>query len=130
MRTQAAWKVDTHIFSATGPTSDADAVLHLVGGLVGERDGEDLERADAVLADEVGDAVGEHPRLARTGPGDDEQRAVHVGDGIALDGVQALEEIVTGRGHGPPRLPGPCDRSGGAAAIEAPTEHPTWLGLG
>ena len=47
------------------PDERPDAVLHLVGGLVGERDGQDLERADAVLADQVGDAVGEHPRLAR-----------------------------------------------------------------
>ena len=71
-------------------------VLHLVGGLVGEGDGEDLERADALVADQVGDAVGEHPGLARPGAGHDEQRALGVGDGLGLDGVQPGER--TGRG--------------------------------
>jgi hypothetical protein len=35
-------------------------------------------------ADEVGDAVGEHPGLARAGAGDDEQRPVVVGDRVEL----------------------------------------------
>ena len=74
MRTQAEWNVDTHIFSATGPDQSADPLLHLVGGLVGERDGQDLERRDALAPDQVGDAVGEHPGLARARAGDDQQR--------------------------------------------------------
>ena len=98
IRTQAEWNVDTHIFSATGPDERADPVLHLVRRLVGERDGEDLEGADALVADEVGDAVREHAGLARTGAGHDEQGPVDVGDGLRLDRVQPLEERVVGRG--------------------------------
>ena len=41
-----------------------DPLAHLVGRLVGEGDGEDLERRDALLADEIGDPVGEHAGLA------------------------------------------------------------------
>ena len=51
----------------------ADALLHLPRGLVGEGDGQDLERGDVVGLDEVGDAVGQHPGLARTGPGHHQQ---------------------------------------------------------
>ena len=71
------------------PDERGDAVAHLVGGLVGERDGEDLRRGHA-LVDQVGDAVGEHPRLARTGAGDDEQRPAAVHDGVELVGVEPV----------------------------------------
>ena len=46
---------------------------HLARGLVRERDREDLVGLHAVRADEMRDAVGENARLARAGPGDDEQ---------------------------------------------------------
>ena len=52
----------------------ADALLHLARGLVGERDREQLERGDPALGDQVRDAVGEQPGLARTRAGDDEDR--------------------------------------------------------
>ena len=70
----------------------ADAGLHLVGGLVGEGDGQDLERADALLLDEPGDAPGEDPRLARAGAGEHEQRPAEVGDRLLLGRVQAIEQ--------------------------------------
>ena len=63
--------------------------LHLVGGLVGERDGQDLERADALVADEVGDAVRQHPGLARPGPRHHQERTVRVRDRVGLHRVQA-----------------------------------------
>ena len=66
-----------------------DALAHLVGGLVGERDGEDPRGVHA-LVDEVGDAVREHPGLAGAGAGDDEQRAAAVDDGVELVGVEAV----------------------------------------
>ncbi len=91
IRTHAEWNVDTHIVRTTGPTSAADPLAHLGGGLVGERDGEDLLRAHT-LVDEVRDAVREHPGLARARAGDHEQRAVLVDDGVELVGVQALRE--------------------------------------
>ena len=57
-----------------------DPLAHLLGRLVGEGDGQDLERGDALLGDQPGDAVGQHPGLARAGAGHDQQRAVRVGD--------------------------------------------------
>ena len=68
-----------------------DPLLHLVGRFVSEGDGEDLERRHAGLGDEPGDPVGEHAGLARSGPGNDQQGAIAVGDGLALDWVQAGE---------------------------------------
>ena len=79
--------------AATGPTSASTRLLHLVRGLVGERDGEDLERAHAVVPDQVRDPVREHPRLAGPGPGHDQQRAVVVRDRLALDGIQPAEQL-------------------------------------
>ena len=64
-------------------------LAHLVGRLVGERDRQDPPWMDA-LVDEVGDAVGEHAGLPRTRPGDDEQRAAAVHDGVELVRVQPV----------------------------------------
>jgi hypothetical protein len=75
-----------------GADERADPVLHLVGGLVRERDGEDLERADAPVLDQVGDPGREDLGLAAAGAGDDQQRAVGVGGGLALDGVEVVEQ--------------------------------------
>ena len=53
------------------------------------------------LVDEVGDAVGQHPGLARAGTGDHQQRAAAVHDGVELVGVQAreVEGARVGRGR-------------------------------
>ncbi len=75
-----------------GPDERRDALAHLGGGLVGEGDREDLARLHAAGGEEVGDAVGEHARLARPGSRDDEQRAALVEDGLALLGVQPLQQ--------------------------------------
>ena len=72
------------------PDQRLDAVAHLLGGLVGERDRQDRRRRRAVV-DEVGDAVGEHPGLARAGAGDHQQRAAAVHDGVELIGVECVE---------------------------------------
>ncbi len=69
------------------PDEGSDPLAHLGGGLVGERDGEDSGGMRA-LVDQVRDAVGEHPRLAGSGAGDDEQRAVAVHDRVELIGVE------------------------------------------
>jgi hypothetical protein len=44
------------------------AGLHFPGGLVGERDGKNLPRINAMLK-KVGDPVGNHARFAATGSG-------------------------------------------------------------
>ena len=74
-----------------------DAFLHLARGLVRERDREQPERRDALLLDEVGDAMREHTRLARAGAGDDEERPVGCRRGFALDRVQAREQLLRRR---------------------------------
>ena len=75
-----------------GPDEALDALLHLAGGLVGEGDGEDLVGLHVVRLDQVGDAVGEHARLAGAGAGEDQQRALEVRDGRALRLVEAGEQ--------------------------------------
>ncbi len=86
---------------------------HLVGGLVGERDGEDPPRRRVPGGQEVGDAAREDPRLARAGPGDDEQRAAPVLDCGALGHGQVVEQ------RGGPAREG-TRRGGGAAAPSPP----------
>ena len=69
-----------------------DPAGHLAGGLVGERDGEQVPRRDALLAREPGDPVRDDARLAASGAGEDEERPVAGGDGLALRGIQIVEE--------------------------------------
>ena len=56
---------------------------HLVGGLVRERQGHDLLVGDA-LGQQVGDAMRDDTRLPRAGPGQDQQRSLHVLHRLAL----------------------------------------------
>ena len=88
------------------PDEHLDPLLHLGGGLVGEGDREDRPRVGLALRDDPGDPPGQHPRLARAGSGDDEQRRPLVDDGGPLRLVQPGQEVV-GRGTcGPLRLLG------------------------
>ncbi len=77
-----------------------DARAHLAGGLVGERDREDLTGLRAVAVDEVGEAVREHARLAAAGTGEDQERPLAVRDGLALGLVEALEQLLEMLGVG------------------------------
>ncbi len=71
------WKVPSHgMPSTTWPTISADARFHLARRLVGEGDGENLARPGAAEAENVGDAHGEHARLAGAGAGQHQYRAV------------------------------------------------------
>ena len=90
MRTQSEWKVEisgrgkkgTGPLCRNGPEGSLahkvglspflrqqgrSTLLHLVGGLVGEGDGQDPLRPRTV-ADQLGDAVGDHPGLAGSRP--------------------------------------------------------------
>ena len=69
-----------------------DPLGHLARRLVRERDREDRAGRHAVLADQVRDPVRERPRLARAGPGHDEDGPLRVQDGLGLDVVQAVEQ--------------------------------------
>ena len=63
-RAQAAWNVSTHMPRARPPSRRPTRSGHLAGGLVGERDRDDLAGAHVVVAHEVRDAVGQDARLA------------------------------------------------------------------
>ena len=71
-----------------------DPPAHLLGGLVGERDREDLPRLRLVGVDEKRDPVGEHARLATARAGQYQQRSLAVGDGLALGLVQPLQQLL------------------------------------
>ena len=73
------------------PDERADALLHLARGLVGEGHRQDVEGPGLAGGDEVGDAGGEHPRLAGAGAGEHEDGAFGRLDGPALLGVQPFE---------------------------------------
>ena len=68
-----------------------DAADHLVGGLVGEGDEQDLVRRYNASLDRVRGATADHPRLARAGAGQDEERAARGEDGLALGVVEVAE---------------------------------------
>ena len=69
------------------------AALHLVGRFVGEGEGQNLRRPHAVR-EQVGDAVGDHARLAAARPGQHQQRSVAVQHGLALRFGEMFEEWI------------------------------------
>ncbi len=85
---------DGHLFGGVLGDHAADALLHLGGGLVGEGDGEDFRRRDFPLQ-HVGDAAGDGAGLPGAGAGQDHDRAIEIGDRLALGVVEGFEcEVV------------------------------------
>ena len=88
-----------------------DAGAHLARRLVGERDGEDAPRRCVARGQKVGDAPRQHARLARAGPGDDQERStpvLHRGalrDGQVVDQRGRAARERTRRGRGAPASP-------------------------
>ena len=72
----------------------SDTLPHLAGGLVRERDGENVPRISALDVDQPSDARRQHARLSRSGACEYEQRSVHVQHGFALRGVESGGEFV------------------------------------
>ena len=79
--------------AAALPHQADDPFAQLSRGAVGERDGEDPPRGDRLDADEVGDAMSEHSRLARAGAGEDEEWPFRGRDRAGLLGVQCLDDL-------------------------------------
>jgi hypothetical protein len=105
-----------------GPGTDqlCHTLLHLAGGLVRERDRQHLAGLGVAGRQQVGDAAREHPGLAGSGTGDDEQGAATVLDGQALRRVEVLDEA------GQPRIgavPGVQ-----AQLLSGGVHHPSILG--
>jgi hypothetical protein len=74
------------------PGECLDACEHLRSGAPGEREQQDARGIGATLH-KVGDPVGDRQRLAGPGTGDDQQRAVAMGDCGALSLVEARVAI-------------------------------------
>ena len=89
-----------------GPSADEllDPLAHLGGGLVGEGDRQDRAGMRVALGDQPGDPAGQHPGLARTRAGDDQQRRPGVHDGLALGVVEAFQQLVGRRSTASARL--------------------------
>jgi hypothetical protein len=87
-----------HPHPARDPTHQSlDPLAHLVGGLVRERDREDLPGLYASGGDQPRDAVGQDACLPGAGAGEHEQRTVAVCDRLALGRVQLGEQALLGR---------------------------------
>ncbi|CAB4373054.1 unannotated protein [freshwater metagenome] len=103
-----------------GTDKRCDTLFHLPRCLIREGDGEDFERRDAEIADQMGDALGENPGLPRTRPSNDEEWAFGMPNGLELHGVEPIEQISIGArrtvvekgSHGSVTLPVPCDGLG------------------
>ena len=96
------------------PDHGADARLHLARRLVGEGDGEDFRGARAAEREDVGDARGQHARLAGAGAGQHQHRAVERLDRLALLRIEAGE---IRRRHG--RARARRDAAGGGRGVPA-----------
>jgi len=69
----------------------ADALLHLARRFVGEGDGGNVDGRVAAFLDQVGDLVGDHPRLAAAGTGQHQEGAVEILYRFALRGIEVGE---------------------------------------
>ena len=69
-----------------------NAFLHLFGGLVGEGQGQDVPWTVS-LFQQVGNLVGQYPRLSRAGTGNDQRGAVVIEDGGPLAIIQFVDVV-------------------------------------
>ena len=98
MRTHMEWKVDTHMPRERVPTSCARRSRISAAALLVKVMAENLPgRAARCLLEDVGDAVGEHARLAGAGAGQHQKRAFRGDDRLALGAVQGVD--VDGHGR-------------------------------
>ena len=72
---------------------------HLFGRLVGEGHRQDRARRHRQVADEIRDAVGKDTRFSGPSAGQDQERPVAVGHGVALLGIQGVEDGVSHHVH-------------------------------
>ena len=131
------WKLCTATSLAASPSSSGEPRPQFLGGLAREGDGEAGGGGHAAIEDEVGDAVGQHARLARPGAGDDHHRAVGRFGGQRLVGVERGQHPgpaakagtpIAPRTRLVPRFPQPSAGPSGAAPrgpIGASNSRPT-----
>ena len=88
---QAVEGAHPHAAQADGQQG-GQARLHLFGRLVGEGDGHDAAGRGIPHVQQPGNARGQHPRFARTGPCQNQRMALGQGDGGQLLGVEAVQQ--------------------------------------
>ena len=86
-RAQRMKRRDPHL-AAIGADEQLDPRPHFLRRLIGEGDGEYFLRLGVAVADQIRGAAGDDARLARSGAGEDEQRAVDVKDGFTPFGIE------------------------------------------
>ncbi len=86
---------------AHGQHERLHARAHLLGSLVGERHREHVARIHALDGEKVGDAMGDHARLAAARAGEDEERPRGGRHRLTLDGVERVEDGATQDVPGP-----------------------------
>ena len=126
MRTQALWKVATHMLRATGPTSSPTRSLISAAALLVKV----MARISPGLAgaQQVRDPSGEHTSLARAGARDDQQGAAAMLDRLALGRVQPLGQLCNPRhGGAGGRSPAPAHRAP-LSRVRELSEIRRWLG--
>ena len=111
MRAQTEWNVPSVTPPRVALQQPLDALAHRARGLVRERHGEDPPWLDAALPHQVGDAVCDYARLARAGPGEDQERAAGHLDGTALRLVEVVQHVRSD-GHAP-SFGGECGQNRG-----------------
>ena len=89
----------------------ADAVAHLVRGLVGEGDAQDISRHDAEVVYQVCEALRKGARLARSRAGDDADVALRRSNGLKLGRIEGWGRIARKRC--------PCARSADVVRLRA-----------
>ena len=91
-RAQRVERAGLDVAAALADEAD-DPLAQLRGGLVGEGDGQDPERRHALDPDQVGDPVGQDPRLAGARAGQDEQRTLGGRDRASLLRIERLDDL-------------------------------------
>ena len=75
-----------------------EQLLHALGhfgrGLVGKGDGKNGVRRDAALLDQVGDAMSDDARFARSGAGQNQHRPIHGLNTLALLRIQFFKKML------------------------------------
>ena len=91
-RAHSEWNVDSQIPLHASPSTRFDALAHLAGGFVGERDREHLVRRRMAVADEVRDAVRDDARLPRARARQNQQRPIDAEHRFTLFRIEIFEE--------------------------------------
>ena len=88
---QAVKRANPHAMHVDGQHG-REARHHLLGGLVGKGHGQHPGRRDLAGLQQPGNARGQHPGLARTGPGQNQRVLGWQRDGGALLGIERVQE--------------------------------------